>query len=182
MSKSLIGGAIAPNEASLDFLAHLVCGLPSERREHRLFAMLTAYIDGSDNEPTGHVFVLAGFVASRQRWDAFIEQWNVALTLAKPRPIKYFKMVEANSLKGQFLGWGETERDLKLRELASIIKTHAQFAVRATLGWNDFLEVQNQSHWMGCCRFQRHRVRCMHETGGAAWSDASVRESSKWRR
>ena len=35
---------------------------------------------------------------------------------------------------------------------------------------------------MGCCRFQRHRVRCMHETGGAAWSDASLRESSKWRR
>ena len=35
---------------------------------------------------------------------------------------------------------------------------------------------------VGCCRFQRHRVRCMHETGGAAWSDASLRESSKWRR
>ena len=35
---------------------------------------------------------------------------------------------------------------------------------------------------LGCCRFQRHRVRCMHETGGAAWSDASLRESSKWRR
>ena len=35
---------------------------------------------------------------------------------------------------------------------------------------------------VGCCRFQRHRVRCMNETGGGAWSDASLRESSKWRR
>ena len=35
---------------------------------------------------------------------------------------------------------------------------------------------------LGCCRFQRHRVRCMNETGGGAWSDASLRESSKWRR
>ena len=30
---------------------------------------------------------------------------------------------------------------------------------------------------VGCCRFQRHPVRCMHETGGAAWSDASLRAS-----
>ena len=35
---------------------------------------------------------------------------------------------------------------------------------------------------VGCCRFQRHRVRCMNETGGAPWSDESLRESSSWRR
>ena len=31
---------------------------------------------------------------------------------------------------------------------------------------------------LGCCRFQRHRVRCMNETGDGAWSNASLRESS----
>jgi ComF family protein len=35
---------------------------------------------------------------------------------------------------------------------------------------------------MGCCRFQRHRVRCMNETGGEPWSDESLRVSSSWRR
>jgi len=35
---------------------------------------------------------------------------------------------------------------------------------------------------LGCCRFQRHRVRCMNETGGRSWSDGSLRESSKLRR
>ena len=35
---------------------------------------------------------------------------------------------------------------------------------------------------VGCCRFQRHRVRCMNETGGEPWSDASLRESLSWRR
>ena len=35
---------------------------------------------------------------------------------------------------------------------------------------------------VGCCRFQRHRVRCINETGGAPWSDASLRESLSWRR
>jgi hypothetical protein len=34
---------------------------------------------------------------------------------------------------------------------------------------------------LGCCRFQRHRVRCMNETGGGAWSDENLRESSSWR-
>ena len=31
---------------------------------------------------------------------------------------------------------------------------------------------------MGCCRFQRHRVRCMNEPGDEAWNDARLRESS----
>ncbi len=35
---------------------------------------------------------------------------------------------------------------------------------------------------VGCCRFQRHRVRCMNETGGEPWSDESLRGSSSWRR
>jgi hypothetical protein len=35
---------------------------------------------------------------------------------------------------------------------------------------------------LGCCRFQRHPVRCMNETGGGSWSDGSLRESLSWRR
>ncbi|TKS59244.1 MAG: hypothetical protein EWM72_02256 [Nitrospira sp.] len=35
---------------------------------------------------------------------------------------------------------------------------------------------------LSCCQFQRHRVRCMNETGGAAWSDASLRANSRLRR
>ena len=34
---------------------------------------------------------------------------------------------------------------------------------------------------MSCCRFQRHRVQCIDETGGGAWSDERVRKSSSWR-
>ena len=35
------------------------------------------------------------------------------------------------------------------------------------------------NYTLGCCRFQRHRVRCMNETGGGSWSDARLRESLK---
>ena len=41
---------------------------------------------------------------------------------------------------------------------------------------------QNANGKLGCCRFQRHRVKCMNETGGGTWSDASSRESLSWRR
>jgi hypothetical protein len=34
----------------------------------------------------------------------------------------------------------------------------------------------NRDDEVGCCRFQRHRVRCIYEIGGA-WRDASLRES-----
>lgn len=45
-----------------------------------------------------------------------------------------------------------------------------------------YVDVQGAAVILGCCRFQRHRVRCMKETGGRSWSDGSLRESSKLRR
>lgn len=143
MSNAVHKVALSSRQSTHDFLAHLVCGLRLERRKHRLFAMLRAFIDDSDSEPNAHVFTLAGFVASRDSWDKFTEEWDKALA-GPPRPLKYFKMVEANSLKEQFLDWTEDERNLKLCELASIIRQYAQFAIRATLGWKDFKDVQAQ--------------------------------------
>ena len=35
---------------------------------------------------------------------------------------------------------------------------------------------------LGCCRFQRHRVRCIDGTGGGSWNDGSLRGSSSLRR
>jgi hypothetical protein len=50
--------------------------------------------------------------------------------------------------------------------------------------WVEFSEppFRGRHITVGCCRFQRHRVRCMKETGGGSWSDGSSRESSKLRR
>ena len=40
---------------------------------------------------------------------------------------------------------------------------------------------RNKVFLVSCCRFQRHRVQCIDETGGGAWSDESLRKSSSWR-
>ena len=50
---------------------------------------------------------------------------------------------------------------------------------RATLAATPFLRIIH-GH-VSCCRFQRHRVQCIDETGGGAWSDERVRKSSSWR-
>jgi hypothetical protein len=34
---------------------------------------------------------------------------------------------------------------------------------------------------LGCCRFQRHRVRCEDGTGGGSWSDGDLPVSSSLR-
>jgi hypothetical protein len=141
--EKVMSNAVTSYNATIDYLSFLVCGLTPDRRKNRLFAMLRAFVDDSDSEPSGHVFVLAGFVASRERWNAFTEEWNLALK-GKPRTLQYFKMSEANSLKWQFADWTNVERDLKLRELAVIIRNHAQFAIRASLRWKEFKEIQEQ--------------------------------------
>jgi hypothetical protein len=50
-------------------------------------------------------FVLAGYVSTVDKWDAFDALWIDALN-THPR-IEYFKASEAESLKGQFAGFTE---------------------------------------------------------------------------
>ena len=57
---------------SQSVLESLLCGLPGKKREHTHFAMLTAFIDDSGNQPDGEVgFVLACLVASVEKWKSF---------------------------------------------------------------------------------------------------------------
>lgn len=63
---------------------------------------LQGFIDdsGEQDDPSGPVIVLAGFIATAERWAAFSDNRQAALD-AKP-PIAYFKMVEAARLRGEF--------------------------------------------------------------------------------
>lgn len=131
-----------------EYLDALVCGLPSWKRATRLFGMLTGFIDDSGSDGTGNkgqgpVFILAGYVSSVDRWNHFSDEWAAAL-VSGPRPLRYFKMREANSLKDQFDGWTEPERDAKLKELARIVKNNAMFGVNAVLWWKEYQAIQAQ--------------------------------------
>jgi hypothetical protein len=57
--------------------------------------MALAFVDDSGSGGDSAYYVLAGYVASKDEWGAFIEDWQSVLDL--PPQMKYFKMSEAES-------------------------------------------------------------------------------------
>jgi hypothetical protein len=93
---------------------------------------LEAFIDDSGNDPNSHAFILAGFVAPSQNWNAFSIEWKNALDRAPGA--SYFKAAEAYSLNNQFhkrKGWTRELRDNLVTDLTTIVRKHvtAKFAV-----------------------------------------------------
>jgi hypothetical protein len=103
--------------------------------------IFTEFLDdsGSDGEGSGPVFVLAGYVSWAEAWKPFSGEWQAALKEGKP--IEYFKMREANSLKGEFLGWSAPDRDAKVDSLASVIINRVEFGVTNAIFWEDLEKV-----------------------------------------
>ncbi len=119
-----------------DRIRALVGGFPRDARRNRWFMVLQGFIDDSGSEPSEPMFILAGFVSHVERWERFSDKWRERLD--KRPSIAYFKMQEANSLKGQFLGWDERDRDLKAGQLIQIIRDYVAIRVSCSVKWNDY--------------------------------------------
>ncbi len=96
-------------------------------------AVLQGFIDDSGEQelPRDPVFVLAGFIASAERWAAFSQEWQAALD-AKPA-IDFFKMNQAATLTGQFKGWTDIQRDKKVELLTGVIVKYAEVKVQCAI-------------------------------------------------
>lgn len=91
---------------------------------------LQFYIDDSGkNDPP--IFVLAGFVAHKEAWVKFSNEWKAAL--ARAPSLDHFKMKDANACRGVFKGFSHKERDERLSELAEIIEKHIEFGVSVAI-------------------------------------------------
>ena len=102
-----------------------------------------------------------------------------------PNPIYVGFNIDITALHELQLRLSRTEKLATLGQMMDrIVNQIVEYARTRELALTQFTlsDLVNEVLKLGCCRFQRHRVRCMNETGGGAWSDASVRESSKWRR
>ena len=71
--------------------------------------MIRAFVDDSGSGGDSRYFVLAGYSATVPTWERFVDDWQVVID-ATPA-IKYFKMAEAESLKGEFQGFDARDRD-----------------------------------------------------------------------
>ena len=113
-------------------------GLTSEARRRRLILALQVYVDDSGAKGQESPAVLAGLLTTAEEWMAFAEDWSVVL--ARTPMIGRFKMDEAAGLDGPFYRLSATERDDKLRELATVVVLHHPTVFRASIDLESFAQ------------------------------------------
>jgi hypothetical protein len=89
--------------------------------------MLQAYIDDSGWDGQSPVFVLAGYVAKQEQWEAFALEWQKALDHPEPAPIAVLKtnqIYRNNVPNTMFHGWTNEQRDERLKLLIRAISNH----------------------------------------------------------
>lgn len=98
-----------------------------------------AYIDDSASAEDDRILLLAGYAHIAPVWASFSDDWDRVMK-QKPR-IAYCHMSEAESLKGQFLGWSKPERDRKLAALANTIVKHDPWSIECFVSRKKYEEI-----------------------------------------
>jgi hypothetical protein len=93
-------------------------------------SVLQVVIDDSGRGQESHL-VLGGCILTVEEWISFTEQWKKILD--EPPTISYFKMREANALRGQFTGFSRQERDAKVWRFISTILMHRPHGIRVVV-------------------------------------------------
>lgn len=109
----------------------LTSGYASLVRAEKQLVALQAYVDDSASETGDRRLFLAGYINTADKWIRFSDAWQEQLQ-ASPS-ITYLKMKEANSLRGQFRGWTEPDRDEKLKGLARVIRHFRPASIHASV-------------------------------------------------
>ena len=84
--------------------------------------MPLAFVDDSGSGGDSPYFVLAGYCASEATWEAFWPDWQSVLDL--PPKLAYFKMSEAETLRGQFAGFTTEGRAKRVNQFIDVILAH----------------------------------------------------------
>jgi hypothetical protein len=98
-----------------------------------------AFVDDSGSGGDSPYYVLAGYSADKSTWESFWADWQGVLDLS-PK-LNYFKMSEAESLKGQFLNFTRSDRDARLAKFIDVILNHDLFEASVAIKDVDYREV-----------------------------------------
>jgi Protein of unknown function (DUF3800) len=127
--------------AAQDRIWALVCGLRPSEAGRRLLLMLQAYIDESKSPKTG-TFVLAGYIASAEKWAAFSRCWEKLLPFGTLNKYgKYhFKMQEMAM---------NSERMERVEVFFKAIEQHVLASISCRLNINELRSAINRLHLHG---------------------------------
>lgn len=110
--------------------------------------MIRAFVDDSGSGGDSPWYVLAGYSGTVCDWVGFEADWREALD--SPPSIAYFKAVEAESLKEQFYGLSEHQRNSKIDALIKVIGQHTQRAIHVRVRqrlYNEILKPNVPEIW-----------------------------------
>jgi len=139
------GGGSLDDAKPSDYINALVCGYAAENRNRKVLMMLhpvapyKAFIDDSSSSEDDQILLLAGYAQTARVWAAFSDEWHKILR--QPPAILYCHMTEAESLKGQFLGFTKRERDRKLVKLANVIVKHDPWSIECFVSRKKYEEI-----------------------------------------
>ena len=98
--------------------------------------MLKAFVDDSGSGGDSPWYVLAVYIGTVEQWGYFESEWRSILDM-EPR-IEYFKMAEAESLRGQFANFSAAERDAKIDSLLVPISKYPLQAIYVRVPQKDY--------------------------------------------
>ena len=86
----------------------------------------------------GNIFVLAGFVASPERWERFSREW-MQICDQEPRTPDFHIQRDVRLLnKDGSVRWTAQQRDSRIEDLVKLTKSLAQYRVESTLAWPNY--------------------------------------------
>jgi hypothetical protein len=103
----------------------LLCHYPDQRSWNMPMAMLNVYIDDSGKEKDSYSQVLAGYLATAEKWAEFSNEWQAILDDVG---ISDFHMVDAYRLGRDYRHIGVLGRNQLISNLLSCINRHVEMA------------------------------------------------------
>ncbi len=91
--------------------------------------MLQACIDDSGWDGTSPVFVLAGYVAKAEAWDAFADEWRALLDKASVKVLKTTDIYRNRVHGTRYHGMTDEIRDELLKDLIRAVNRHALYGI-----------------------------------------------------
>ena len=139
---------VESNVIQLSSIRDVVCGLRKDLYSRYCVTVLKAFIDDSGSGGDSEWYVLAGYLGTVEGWDQFDSLWLDVLH-EYPR-VEYFKASEAESLRKQFGGFTDEQRNTKLDRLIEVIGRCSRRAICARMRqrvYNDFVKGQVPPAW-----------------------------------
>jgi hypothetical protein len=106
--------------------------------------MVQAFIDDSGWDGKSPAFVLAGYVAKVEQWEAFVKEWQAVLDLPEPNSLPYWRMSESfrfSDPKCPFYGWTSQQRDDRLKKFVPVINRHVLHGIVSVVPIEPYLRL-----------------------------------------